>query len=559
MSDHTGHDSVIGEVLASRYRVEALIGEGAMGAVYRARHVKVGRAFAIKVLHPRFSEEERTRKRFAREAEVAGKLHHPNVVSVVDVGDLADGRRYLVMEYAEGVTLLDLINETSPMAASRVISLVRQLCSGLQHAHELGLIHRDFKPDNVIVERDRHGNETPRIVDFGTAILREEAESTSGPRLTTRGLVLGTPHYMSPEHATGSPIDHRIDLFALGVTCYEMMTGHSPYEGDGVDVARANLLLDTPVMSVRVPGLVVDPLLEAFTRKLMMKARDDRPASAAAARDLIDLIDRDRPAAAAALGVALDEPRPAPVVPPSVVTQPIPFEIEPATPAAAATDLAIPWIGGAPAGDTSGPAIPWPVAPSAPGWQPAVRAPSSPPASDAFDAPPTRMRAQPEATEQIVQMAPRTRVWRFVIPAFAALAVLLVMGIALRGRRTHAKTKRVDFASLNTGTAGGEAAPIAMAAVPTAPAAAAAAPAAAPAPSTAPVLDTAPAPSAAPSQAAPSQAAPSQAAPSQASPSQAAPSQAAPSQAAPSQAAPSQAAPSQAAPSQAAPSQAAPS
>ncbi|HEY0189894.1 MAG TPA: protein kinase [Kofleriaceae bacterium] len=330
MSSDANHDSLIGEVLASRYCIEALIGEGAMGAVYRARHIKVGRAFAIKVLHPRFSGEERSAKRFAREAEVAGTLHHPNVVSVVDVGDLADGRKFLVMEYAEGITLLDLINDTAPMSPARMISLVRQLCNGLAHAHELGLIHRDFKPDNVIVERDRHGNETPRIVDFGTAILREDVESST-ERLTTRGLVLGTPHYMSPEHATGQPIDHRIDLFALGVTCFEMMTGHSPFEGDGVDVARANLLQETPVMSVRVPGLLVDPLLEAFTRKLMNKQRDDRPATAVAARELIDLIEKDRPAAAIALGVPGDEvakPRTKTPVPAQLQSQPIPFEVD---------------------------------------------------------------------------------------------------------------------------------------------------------------------------------------------------------------------------------------
>jgi serine/threonine-protein kinase len=296
---------LIGVVLASRYRVESLLGHGAMGTVYRARHVKVGREFAIKILHPRLLADEKIRRRFAREAELAGALHHRNVVNVVDVGESADGLRYLVMEYAGGSTLYELIKGAGPMPSAQVTAIVRQLLAGLEHAHDRGLIHRDFKPENVIIERG-HGVDLVKIVDFGVAILRDDAATPGNTRLTTAGLVLGTPLYMAPEQALGAPIDHRIDLFALGVMCFEMLTGMPPFDGDGVDVARANLLTDTPVMSVRVPGLQVDPLLEAFTRTLMMKSRDARPATAAAALALIDLIDRDRPAAAALLGVELD-------------------------------------------------------------------------------------------------------------------------------------------------------------------------------------------------------------------------------------------------------------
>ena len=278
-----------------------------MGTVYRARHIEVGRLFAIKVLHRRFLGDERVRRRFAREAELAGSLHHANVVSVLDVGETPEGLRYLVMEYADGRTLCELIRETAPMSNTRVISIVRQLCDGLQHAHERGLIHRDFKTENVILEQDRHGIDTLRIFDFGFAILRDEAAASGSERLTTAGLVLGTPHYMAPELAIDEAIDHRIDLFALGVMCFEMLTGRPPFDGDGVDVARANVVLATPAMSDRAPDLDVDPLLEAFTRKLMMKSRNDRPATAKAARELIDLIERDRPAAARALGVTLPD------------------------------------------------------------------------------------------------------------------------------------------------------------------------------------------------------------------------------------------------------------
>jgi tRNA A-37 threonylcarbamoyl transferase component Bud32 len=318
-------DRLIGEVIASRYRIEARLGDGAMGAVYRARHVKVGRPFAVKVLRPTLLGDDTIRRRFLREAELAGSLDHPNIVGMVDIGETSNGLCYLVMEYAPGATLYDLILEAAPLPVPQVIAIMRQLCDGLAHAHDRGLIHRDFKPENVVIERGDRG-ERLKIIDFGIAILRDEAMSSSPERLTTTGIVLGTPHYMAPEQALGDLLDHRVDLFALGVMCFEMLTGRPPFDGDGVDVARANVALDTPAMSERAPGRMFDPLLEALTRRLMSKSRDARPASAAAARALIDLIERDRPAAAAELDIVLPEvppPRPraataAPTVPPPI-------------------------------------------------------------------------------------------------------------------------------------------------------------------------------------------------------------------------------------------------
>ncbi|HEY4180299.1 MAG TPA: serine/threonine-protein kinase [Kofleriaceae bacterium] len=314
-------DKIIGEVLASRYQIESRLGEGAMGAVYKAKHVKVGRPFAVKVLHPKLLEDEKTAQRFEREAELAGRLRHPNVIGVVDVGETHDGLRYMVMDYAEGPDLASVLND-APLSSARTITLTRQLLEGLYHAHEAGMIHRDFKPENVIVERDAHGMEVPRIVDFGIAILREGGDSPSSEgRLTTNGLVLGTPHYMAPEQAVADPIDHRIDLFALGIVIYEMLCGKLPFDGTGAEVARANLLLDPPAISQRVPYLEVDPLLEAFSRRLMAKKRESRPATAKIARDLLDLIEKDRDAAAAALGVPAQNTRLPNVTAPSAPMQ----------------------------------------------------------------------------------------------------------------------------------------------------------------------------------------------------------------------------------------------
>jgi len=277
-------DQLLGHVLESKYRIEEHLGSGAMGSVFRAQHVQLARSYAIKLLHPRLLADAKLIKRFAREAELAARLSHPNVIGVVDLGD-----GFLVMDLAEGPTLAELFAQ-APFEPLRACRLIRQLCDGLDHAHGHGLIHRDLKPDNVIVASTA-GDEVARIGDFGIAILRESTESSD--RLTTGGLVLGTPHYMAPEMAGGRAFDHRADLFALGVICYEMLTGRLPFDGSGVDVVHANIDLDTPPMTARAPGMIVEPLLEAFTRRLLMKQPEQRPPTAAIARDLIDAIARE--------------------------------------------------------------------------------------------------------------------------------------------------------------------------------------------------------------------------------------------------------------------------
>ncbi|MDB4960178.1 MAG: serine/threonine protein kinase [Myxococcales bacterium] len=296
---------VVGQVLAGRYWLQEHLGRGAMGDVFKARHTKVARAFAVKVLHPQLIADPKVCVRFEREAELAGKLRHRNVINVLDVGETARSR-YIVMEFAEGRSLTHLIAD-GPMEADRAIGLLRQICDGLHHAHEHELIHRDLKPDNIIVEvtgKDEH----PRIVDFGLAIIRDGAQSDNG-RLTTRGLVLGTPHYLAPETAMGKSIDRRADLFALGVIMFEMLTGVMPFDGDGVHVATANVGAKTPTMQSRAPHVTVDPLLEALTRALLAKRPEQRPATALEVRRILGLIQTDREAAAAALGVGLEAPR----------------------------------------------------------------------------------------------------------------------------------------------------------------------------------------------------------------------------------------------------------
>ena len=320
-----GEDELIGSVVGERYLIETRLGKGAMGVVYRARHVKMSRKFAVKMLHAHLLTNAKLRRRFEREAELAGTLQHANVVNVVDVGE-TNGQYYLVMEFAEGPSLQQLLG--TPFQQDRVVSLARQLLDGLHHAHQHGVIHRDFKPDNIIVETQLDGTETPRIVDFGIARLIEEAPtSLSHGRLTTDGLVLGTPEYMAPEQAMNAPIDLRIDLFALGVILYELLTGVLPFDGTGVDVALANVTKDAPSMRERAPTVTVDPLLEAFTRKLLSRKPDQRPASARAARRILELIETDRATAAQVLGMRGESRHAAGSDPPPIASARMPSEL----------------------------------------------------------------------------------------------------------------------------------------------------------------------------------------------------------------------------------------
>ena len=297
-------DPLIGELVLDRYVIESELGAGAMGAVYKGHHIKLKRPVAIKVLHEDLVHEPTMLARFRREAHVAAKLSHPNVIGVLDVGETAMGRQVMVMELALGPTLTEVM--TISPARRRVIQLVRQLLLGLEHAHGEGLIHRDLKPDNIIVEIAPDGTELPRIVDFGIAILRDpEGDTSSGEyiqRLTASGMMLGTPLYMAPEQAQCEPIDHRVDLFSLGVVMYEMMAGKPPFEGTAMEIAVANISRDPPPIAKRAPNREVDPALELFARKLMARRPEARFQTAKEALAVLDVVERDPETALLLLG-----------------------------------------------------------------------------------------------------------------------------------------------------------------------------------------------------------------------------------------------------------------
>ena len=284
-------DPLLGQVVLERYVVDAQVGAGAMGCVYRGRDLNTGRAVAIKVLHDHLVDEPAMLIRFRREAQNAARLEHPNLIDVLDQGRTPDHREVMVFEFVEGPRLSELI-AIAP-ARRRVIQVVDQILCGLEHAHARGLIHRDLKPDNVVVELAHDGTELPRIIDFGIAILRCPATPADAQRLTASGIMIGTPMYMAPEQAQLDPYDHRVDLFALGVIVYEMLAGVPPFEGSALEIAVAYIRHDPPPMAERAPDREIDPLLEAFARKLMARRAEDRFASATDAREVLALLDTD--------------------------------------------------------------------------------------------------------------------------------------------------------------------------------------------------------------------------------------------------------------------------
>jgi serine/threonine protein kinase len=292
--------SLVGQIVLERYLLEEKLGEGAMGTVYRGKHLKLPRKVAVKVLHPHLVHQRNMVKRFVREATLAARLQHPNVISVIDFGQ-SDSHQVMVLELAQGRPLRSLM--TGPLAGERIIGLVRPILRGLEHAHGVGLIHRDLKPENIMVEVAADGSEVPRIVDFGIAVLRDPDENIEGGKLTATGQVLGTPIYMAPEQAKCETFDHRIDLFALGVMVYEMVSGRQPFDGTAMEIAVANITDDPPPIAKRAPGVQFDRVLEAFARKLMARSLDHRIASASDALELLELLERDRATASLQLGI----------------------------------------------------------------------------------------------------------------------------------------------------------------------------------------------------------------------------------------------------------------
>jgi eukaryotic-like serine/threonine-protein kinase len=219
-------NALLGSVVDGRYEICSVIGEGGMGTVYEVRHKALGKRFALKALRRDLALDAEIAARFIQEAQTAAAVSHPGLVEITDFGRLESGQVYFVMELLEGQSLAALLRTGGPLPAARGLNIVRQLVYALKAAHDASIVHRDLKPDNIHVGRGDDGADLVKIVDFGLAKV------IGSSKLTRAGMVFGTPHYMSPEQAAGEVVDHRADIYALGIVMYEMFTGKVPFEAD---------------------------------------------------------------------------------------------------------------------------------------------------------------------------------------------------------------------------------------------------------------------------------------------------------------------------------------
>jgi serine/threonine-protein kinase len=231
-------DPLLGSLVDQRYEIEALIGEGGMGSVYRIRQLGLGRAFAMKALRRDLADDPEIRERFLREARTAASVSHPGLVHITDFGYLPDRRPFFVMELLEGLPLRAVL-QSGRLSTARAATIARRIAEAMAAAHESGIVHRDLKPDNVhIAEGD-----AVKVVDFGLAVAVGGSQ-----RVTRSGIAFGTPHYMSPEQALGEAVDGRTDVYALGVVLYEMLTGRVPF-----DAATCAEVLDQQQFAAPIP------------------------------------------------------------------------------------------------------------------------------------------------------------------------------------------------------------------------------------------------------------------------------------------------------------------
>ncbi len=275
---HAG-PALTGRVVAGRYEILGLLGEGGMGAVYEAQHLHLGRKVAIKRLHPELSKDESSVRRFQREARAAGTIGHDHIVDVLDLGFAEDGAPYLAMELLVGESLADRLRRAGRLDPRRAARIAGEILSALEAVHGRGVIHRDLKPDNIFLCRRGGRRDFVKVLDFGISKVRSVAGAdTEG--LTRTGAMMGTPHYMSAEQAQGrKDLDHRVDLYAVGVILYECLAGELPFQG-----GNYHALLQS-ILSGRRPSLAdlapnVPPGLAAVVDKAMATDREKRYADA---------------------------------------------------------------------------------------------------------------------------------------------------------------------------------------------------------------------------------------------------------------------------------------
>src|SRR5215469_15961926 len=270
-------DPLVNTLLDDKYRLDARVGEGGMGSVYRATHVQMEHTVAVKVLHSDLASDQVAVERFRREARAAAQIRHPNAVAVTDFGvTKKEGIAYLVMEFLEGGDLRRKIKREKRLDCSEAILIMNQACAALNAAHEKGIIHRDLKPDNIWLLESTNPYAQVKVLDFGIAKLKASAEDSN---LTQKGMIVGTPYYMSPEHCRSEELDPRSDIYSLGIILYEMLAGKVPFEGSSPlqVMYKHNTERPTPLSQIRPD---VPPEIEKVVLKALEKRKEDRQSSA---------------------------------------------------------------------------------------------------------------------------------------------------------------------------------------------------------------------------------------------------------------------------------------
>jgi serine/threonine-protein kinase len=287
-------DPLLGELIDGKYRVLARLGTGGMGVVYRVRHEKMDKHFALKLLPPQFGKEHEFHQRFVREARAASKIDHPHVVRVTDIGEVGDSL-YYVMDLLKGAELRAVLDLAGRLSWKRLRPLALQILSAAGAAHAKGFIHRDLKPDNIFLVGG-HDSDHAMVFDFGIAHALKT--DLNGSSLTAVGSVMGSPRYMSPEQCIGAGIDARSDLYAIGIILYECLTGHVPFEHSRIyDTIHAQVHEDPPAFATVAKRLRVPDGLEEVVRKALRKDPDERFAHAGEFIEALEALDIEEPPA----------------------------------------------------------------------------------------------------------------------------------------------------------------------------------------------------------------------------------------------------------------------
>jgi len=275
----------MGQVVAGRFCIEDIIGEGGMGTVYLARHITLPREFAIKVLKMDLCADDSYVERFRREAIAASRVVHPNVVHITDFGHFEDGAFYIVMEHLDGIGMDELVEDRGAQPLSRILPIMIQLADALDYAGTLGIVHRDLKPENVMLCNVRGHKDVVKLVDFGIAKLLEA--KYADVRITMQGQIFGTPEYISPEQAMDAEVDARSDIYSLGVMAYELATGNPPFDGPAAKILRMHVHDRPDAPSSRMPRQLIPPGFDGIVLRCLAKKPDDRYQTARAlCRDL---------------------------------------------------------------------------------------------------------------------------------------------------------------------------------------------------------------------------------------------------------------------------------